>query len=137
MAVIVLAVAGGIALFDAVPEKALLTPSALVPAGVSGTESLFLTSGKNVSLILGFKPGLPHSLAVTASSPAGARLVLHINGGEVASMRVSGTEASLYLLTFVPSQESGTATLSAEGEVALFSVEFRRPRDVAGSLGIG
>lgn len=136
-AVIVLSLAGGIALFGAVPEKAALAPSAMAPAGGTGMESLFLSPGKDVSLILGFRPGMPHSLAVAASSPAGARLVLLVDGSEAASVVVSGIEASPYLLTFVPSQEIGTATLSAEGEVALFSVEFRRPRDVAGSLGIG
>ena len=137
VAVVVLALAGGIALFDAVPEKALLTPSAMAPGGGSGMESLFLSSARNVSLILGFKPGLPHSIAIRASSPGNARLVLSINGDEVASAAVSGKEASFYLLAFVPSQESGTATLLAEGEVALFSVVYRRPRDVRGSLGFG
>lgn len=135
-AALILALAGSVALFGSMPEKAMLSPSALVPSGSGDNPALVLSPGENVSIILGFRPGRPHSLAVAASSPAVARLVLLIDGGEAASAVVSGAEAMPYILTFVPSQESGTATLSAEGEIALSSVEFRRPRDVAGSLGI-
>ena len=129
MTVLVLLI--GAFILNLIPVSTTLWPSTLVSEiGLNEEAAVPLTNEKELSAVIAFKQGERHTLDIRASALDISRLDLEIDGESVASADISSPKPEVYRLRFTPEQSIGLLTLKSDGDIIVYKLTFKRPRNL-------